>query len=377
MLSIPFCFRVGIINNILILVFLASFAFFSFILLIDASMTAYTSMDYGNLMAAAFSKRVEWIPNVVILIIFFGVAVLHLQYTYSLLISCLKEIDVYSPLPSWLYNRWMWILGLAVVVDLPLTFIKTITKFSRVSFATCVLILIYLTHAATYLIVRFVNHNFDPNHEIVFARFDRDLIISLNIQAFAFNCHPTVGPTLRRLINPTRQRRYLVMATVVAAAGFAYLAGGLLPYLTLVEGVTDPIVFLCYPEQQVFTIITKGLYSLFLLVTTPLILFSARFCVADLLALREPKPWQWVGLGVIMLLAAAVVAAFVESIGMMFDFLGGIICSCLLYFFPALFYLRICRSESLAKRVIAWAMFPLGVATVALSLYDTISGMLE
>jgi amino acid permease len=78
-----------------------------------------------------------------------------------------------------------------------------------------------------------------------------------------------------------------------------------------------------------------------------------------------------------MLLAAAVVAAAVESLGVMFDFLGGIICSCLLYFFPALFYLRICGHESRLKRWLAWAMFPMGAGTVVLSLYDTISGMLE
>jgi amino acid permease len=377
MLSIPYCFRSsGIINDIVILALLGILAFFSFVLLIDASVTANVSMDYAQLMGISFTRKVEWIPNVVIFIIFFGVAVLHLMYTYNLIVACLDEIRVYNDVPEWVYNRWLWVMGLAVLVDLPLTFIKTISKFSRVSIGTCFLILMYLVHAVTYLIDKFVKGEFDPNHEIQFFVFSRHLVVAIAIQAFAFNCHPTVGPTLARLINPTRVRQYWIMGSVVGAAGLAYLAGGLLPYLTLGNQVVEPIVFRCYPTQQVFTIIVKGLYSLFLLITTPLILFSARFCLAGLICNKQVPNWQWVGMGIGMLMGAAIVASAIESLGVMFDFLGGIICSFILYFFPSMFYLRICKGESKVKTVLAWCMFPLGVGTIALSLYDTISNMI-
>jgi amino acid permease len=377
MLSIPYCFRIGIILNIAILAFLGCIAYFSFVLLIDSSMTAHTTMDYAKLMAAAFSRKIEWIPNVVIFIIFFGVGVLHLQYTYFLVVACLDEIQV-DTLPTWIYNRWMWIFGLAILVDLPLTFIKTIAKFSRVSIATCFLIFLYLVHSAVYLFVAVKNDEFDPNHEIQWITFDGRIVSSLAIQAFAYHCHPTVGPTLTRLQNPTRTRQYATLAAVVGAAGFAYLIGGLLPYLTLVNRVTEPIVFMCYPTQQVFTIVTKGLYGVFLLITTPLILFSARFCLVGLVSTKDASElpsWQWLGMGVVMLLLAAVMAGAVESLGVMFDFLGGIICSLILYIFPSMFYIRLCRGESRWKTVAAWIMMPLGVATVGLSFYDTVTHM--
>jgi amino acid permease len=377
MLSIPYCFRIGIIMNIVILVFLGFVAYFSFVLLIDSSMTAHTTMDYAKLMGAAFSPRIDWIPNVVIFIIFFGVGVLHLQYTYFLVVACLNEIQT-DTLPPWLFNRWMWIFGLAILVDLPLTFLKTIAKFSRVSIATCFLIFLYLVHSAVYLIVAVKRDEFDPNHEIQGFTFDGRIVTSLAIQAFAYHCHPTVGPTLTRLQNPTRNRQYATLAAVVGAAGFAYLVGGLLPYLTLVNRVTEPIVFMCYPTQQVFTIITKALYGVFLLITTPLILFSARFCLVGLVSTKDASElpsWQWLSIGIVMLLLAAVVAGSVESLGVMFDFLGGIICSLILYIFPSMFYIRLCKGESRWKTVAAWVMMPLGVATVGLSFYDTVTHM--
>jgi amino acid permease len=273
----------------------------------------------------------------------------------------------------------MWIFGLAVTVDLPLTFIKTIAKFSRVSIATCILIFLYLVHSAAYLGVAISRHEFDPNNEITWVSFDGKLVSSLAIQAFAYHCHPTVGPTLMRLQNPTRGRQYGTLAAVVGAAGFAYLVGGLLPYLTLVNRVTEPIVFMCYPTQQVFTIITKALYGVFLLITTPLILFSARFCLVGLVCKKEAAElpsWQWLGIGIGMLLLAAIMAGSVDNLGVMFDFLGGMICSLILYVFPSMFYVRICKGESKWKTVLAWVMMPLGLATVGLSFYDTIKHMM-
>jgi amino acid permease len=379
MLSIPYCFRIGIVMNVIILVFLGCIAFFSFVMLIDSAMTAHLPMDYAKLMAISFTPKVEWVPNVVIFIIFFGVGVLHLQYTYFLVVACLGEIQVSRELPSWLFNRWMWIFGLTLLVDLPLTFIKTISKFSRVSIATCFLIFLYLVHSAVYLIVEVSNDAFDPNHEIKWVTFDGKIITSLAIQAFAYHCHPTVGPTLIRLQNPTRGRQYRTLAAVVGAAGFAYLVGGLLPYLTLVNRITEPIVFMCYPTQQVFTIITKGLYAVFLLITTPLILFSARFCLVGLVTTKDASElpsWVWLGIGVVMLLLAAVMAGAVESLGVMFDFLGGMICSLILYIFPSLYYIRLCKGESTWKTIAAWAMIPLGVSTVVLSFYDTVQHMM-
>jgi hypothetical protein len=331
-------------------------------------------------MGAAFSSRTEWVPNVVILLIFFGVGVLHLQYTYFLAVSCLNELPESVALPGWAYNRWLWIFGLALTVALPLTFIKTIAKFSRVSLATVVLIGLYLVHSAVYLVVGLMKEGFDPNHEVKWVSFDGAIVHSLAIQAFAYHCHPTVGPTLTRLINPTRGRQYGTLSAVVGAAGFAYFVGGLLPYLTLLNRVTEPIVFMCYPTQQVFTIITKGLYGVFLLVTTPLILLSARFCFVGLVYTKdvnELPSWQWLTIGVVMLLLAAVVGGAVESLGVMFDFLGGIICSVILYVFPSIFYIRLCKGESKWKTVLAWAMIPLGIATVGLSLYDSAKQLTE
>jgi sodium-coupled neutral amino acid transporter 4 len=130
---------------------------------------------------------------------------------------------------------------------------------------------------------------------------------------------------------------------MIMGAGYCYLLGGIIPYLTLVDKVTNPVIFSCYPSGQPLTIVTKALYGLFLIIATPLILYSARLCFVALFLKEELGFWKGNGIGVAILM---VVAAAVQSISVMFDFLGGVAVSWILYILPVIYYLRLCKGES-------------------------------
>jgi hypothetical protein len=374
LLSIPYCFKTGIFTNALLLIALAGIAFLSFMFLVDASTTAQVGVDYKQLMDVAFQHRFVWLPNVICLIIYFGGATLHVQFTYDLITQTIQEASP-KPVPEWTMNRWLWILGLAVLVELPLTFIRTIAKYSRISTATCFLIVWYLVHSAYYLIERIVDHNFDPDHQIKYFTVNEFFIGALGIEAFAYQCHATVGPSLARLINPTRSRKYGVLAALVISGAVCYLTAGLLPYLTLVDGITDPIIFICYPKNQVFTMITKCIYGVFLIVTAPLLLYTGRLVGVRAFTEAALPQWKMDLYGVLLLSVSALTAAGVKSISVMFDFIGGVADSLIMYIFPAIFYIRICPKESLWKYCIAWVLIPLGTAVIGVSLYHSITSL--
>jgi amino acid permease len=377
LLSIPYCFRSGIISNTLILLFTGFMSFLSFVLLVDIALATGMQVNYPKFMGLASTTRIEWIPNFLIFLAFFGVGILHLQYTYGLVAATLDEINDYKPIPTWVYNRWLWILGLALVVCLPLTFIRTISKFSKVSMGTFVLIVSYLIHSAFYLIKAIAQQQFDPQHEIKWISFNKYFMSAIAMESFAFHCHPAVGPTLHRLINPTRRRQYIVLGAVAIGAFVTYFLGGLLPYLTLFDGITDPLILQCYPDGQVFTIVMKAVYGLFLLATAPLLLFSGRIYLAPLLCQKGEPGWQWDVMGIGMLLASALMAVLVTKIETMFNFVGGISVPTTLYLMPAVFYLRICKNTSKWKTVVAWFFLPLGFGTMGLSLYHTIDELIH
>jgi hypothetical protein len=376
LLSIPYCFRTGIITNALLLSALGGIAFLSFMFLVDASTTAHVTVEYKPLMDCAFQHRFVWLPNIICLIIYFGGATLHVQFTYNLITQMIQEA-VEKKLPDWALNRWLWILGLALVIELPLTFVRTIAKYSRISTVTCVLIVWYLVHSAYYLIERIVEDDFDPDHKIEFFAINDFFMGALGIEAFAYQCHATVGPSLARLINPTRRRKYGVLAALVISGLVCYLTAGLLPYLTLVDQVTNPVIFVCYPPHQMFTMITKGVYGVFLVVTAPLLLYTGKLCAIRAFSDEKPPQWKMDLYGLILLLASAITAAGVKSISVMFDFIGGVTDSLIMYVFPALFYIRICRKESLWKYYTAWVLIPLGAGVIVVSLYHTINGLVN
>jgi amino acid permease len=80
----------------------------------------------------------------------------------------------------------------------------------------------------------------------------------------------------------------------------------------------------------------------------------------------------WRGLGVAVLAGVTVVAVLVTKIGTMFDFIGGVTISAIIYILPPVFYLVICRGESKIKTVLAWLQIPLGVVVIGVCTYDAI-----
>jgi hypothetical protein len=302
--------------------------------------------------------------------------VLHFQYSCDILGTILDEIKEKRPVSEWLYNRWFLIFTPALVLDFPLIFIRAIRSFSRVSLATAFLICLYLLHSAVSLAMGVHEHGFDPDHAITYFSFNKLFIQAVAIQAFGYHCHPLVGPTIAQLANPTRERQYILMGFVVIVAAFCYLMSGLLPYLTLFDHIDNVVIFSCYPTGQVITIITKGVYALFLLITVPLLLYTSRLAFTGMMTCLckvEVTPVIWDIVGIVLLGLAALLAVAVINIPLMFDFIGGVAIPIIVYILPAVYYVRLCDGDNRAKKLMAWVMIPIGIATIAVCLYDSIS----
>jgi amino acid permease len=245
-----------------------------------------------------------------------------------------------------------------------------------VSLLTCVLILIYLVHAIT----EFAKTGIPRDRKFPIFTINKFFIPSLSTQAFAFHCHPGVGPAIAKLLNPTRRRQYITLAAVVGAGAFCYYIGGVLPYITLgsiAEPIKSQVIFDTYHQGGLFTYITEALYAFFLLITTPLLLYAARVALHDLISKQSPSYTFWVILGLVILFAATIVAVLVQSISTMFDFIGGVTISGIIYILPPIFYLKICHGESVLKMIIAVILIPIGAATICVCTYHGVHGLIH
>jgi hypothetical protein len=83
-LSIPYCFNSGLGTNTAVLLFIGVCTFLSFVLLVDASIKAGTTMDYTKLMRKSF-PMLEWLPVLLIFLTLFGQGALHFQFWYEII----------------------------------------------------------------------------------------------------------------------------------------------------------------------------------------------------------------------------------------------------------------------------------------------------
>ncbi|OHS97973.1 Transmembrane amino acid transporter protein [Tritrichomonas foetus] len=379
LLSIPYCFQTGVVLNSVVLMILAFLGISSFILLVDVSITTGKSIDYAKFMRLCFERNFDWFPLTIISITLFGCAILHFQYACTMIQTFFDELtneDGSKKIPDWCYNRWFLICAPAFVLDLPLMFLRSIKALSYASLFTIVLICAYIVHTVYNFGVQIKSDGgFDINHEMVLFSFNQYFIPSLSIQAFAYTFNMMVAPTIEKLKAPTRKRQYLTFSIVIIFSCFTYILCGVLPYFTLFSNIQHEIVFEDFYKGRPFTILMKVLFGVFLIMTTPLILYSCRVAFNDATFRSEFTAIRWNIMGVVILALAAIIAVTVKSITTVFGFIGGVTCTMAAYVLPSIYYLRICKKESLPKTILSWFMLPMGIVIMCVCLYDSIRSL--
>ena len=374
-LGIPYCFCAGIGTNFIIILFIASFSMFSFSLLVDCGSRTGVK-NYPKLINIAFpNKKLQWIPDLIILITLFGASILYLQFSQSLIISVLKEIH---NIPKFLYNKWFVAFVLQCVFLIPLVLLKSISALSFVSFVSTCLVLLYIIHSIFYFGVYLHDHGFNPDNQLKIFSFDlKKVIPALSIQSTSYTCHPNIFPTLEKLKNPSQSRMNLTMFFVTAIATILYSICGIFPYLTLFDKIEDPVVLNYYEKGQVFTIVIKACYGVLLILTVPLLLFTFRLSFNQLAFKSDFTSLRWYIIGVVSVLVSCLIAVTVEEIKVMFNFVGGVNAPLLVYILPSLYYLRICKNTSKIKEIFCYISIVVGLAFIAICLYDSISSLIK
>ena len=371
LLSVAYCYKTGVGLNTMLSLILASCATISFYFLIDSSERTKIN-DYSRLIVPSFGEKYVWIPNTILAVILFGVGILYMQYGYSLLCSFLHY---FKGIPDWVFNRWFLIFLPIVLINIPLSCLRSIQKLSIVSFCSMFLVFIYIVHNIIYFSKSVHADGFDPQHEIKYFSFNEFFIPSIAIQATSYNCHPNIFPALEKLENGTKRRKMTVMIIVTIVAFLIYTTGGLFGYLTLFDRIQDPVAIAWYPSGQVFTFITEGLYSVLLCLTVPLIYWASRLSINDLVFKAEFTTLRWNVIGVSLLLVGGLIAVTVKKITVIFSFIGGVCSPVIVYILPSLYFLRINKERSKLATLIAYFILVFGAASIVICLYDTIRSL--
>uniref|UniRef100_A0A8B9PKR5 Solute carrier family 38 member 3 n=1 Tax=Apteryx owenii TaxID=8824 RepID=A0A8B9PKR5_APTOW len=167
---------------------------------------------------------------------------------------------------------------------------------------------------------------------------------TIPIMAFAFVCHPEVLPIYTELKNPSKKKMQCISNISIMVMYLMYFLAALFGYLTFYGRVesellhtynkVDPfdVLILCV-RVAVLTAVT---------LTVPIVLFPVRRAIQQMLF--QGKDFSWVRhiiIAVVLLTFINLLVIFAPSILGIFGMIGATSAPCLIFIFPAIFYMRI------------------------------------
>ncbi|XP_040445685.1 sodium-coupled neutral amino acid transporter 3 isoform X3 [Falco naumanni] len=198
---------------------------------------------------------------------------------------------------------------------------------------------------------------------------------TIPIMAFAFVCHPEVLPIYTELKDPSKKKMQCISNISIMVMYLMYFLAALFGYLTFYGQVesellhtynkVDPfdVLILCV-RVAVLTAVT---------LTVPIVLFPVRRAIQQMLFQGKDFSWiRHVTIAVVLLTFINLLVIFAPSILGIFGMIGATSAPCLIFIFPAIFYIRIMPKDKEPLRstpkILAACFALLGVIFMIMSL---------
>ncbi|XP_046881836.1 sodium-coupled neutral amino acid transporter 3-like isoform X1 [Hypomesus transpacificus] len=198
---------------------------------------------------------------------------------------------------------------------------------------------------------------------------------TIPILAFAFVCHPEVLPIYTELRNPTQKRMQHVSNISILVMYTMYFLAALFGYLTFYEKV-EPELLHTYsridPYDTLMLCVRLAVLTAVTL-TVPIVLFPVRRAIQHMLFPNKTFNWlRHVAIAVILLSTINMLVIFAPNILGIFGIIGATSAPCLIFIFPAVFYIRIVPKDrepmNSTPKIVAACFAGLGVLFMTMSL---------
>uniref|UniRef100_A0A8C4IFH1 Solute carrier family 38 member 3b n=1 Tax=Dicentrarchus labrax TaxID=13489 RepID=A0A8C4IFH1_DICLA len=198
---------------------------------------------------------------------------------------------------------------------------------------------------------------------------------TIPILAFAFVCHPEVLPIYTELRNPTKKRMQQVSNISILVMYTMYFLAALFGYLTF-KGNVEPELLHTYsridPYDTLILCVRVAVLTAVTL-TVPIVLFPVRRAIQQMLFPTKSFNWlRHIAIAIILLTFINMLVIFAPNILGIFGIIGATSAPCLIFIFPAVFYIRIVPKEdepmNSTPKILAACFAALGVSFMVMSL---------
>uniref|UniRef100_A0A8C1BGQ6 Solute carrier family 38 member 3a n=1 Tax=Cyprinus carpio carpio TaxID=630221 RepID=A0A8C1BGQ6_CYPCA len=195
------------------------------------------------------------------------------------------------------------------------------------------------------------------------------------ILAFAFVCHPEVLPIYTELRNPTKTKMQHISNISIGVMYIMYLLAALFGYLTFIGEVEAELLHTYSRIDPYDTLILCVRLAVLTAVTltVPIVLFPVRRAIQQLFFPNKTFWWpRHIAIAVTLLTLINLLVIFAPNILGIFGVIGATSAPCLIFIFPAVFYIRIVPEEEepmrSAPKILAACFAFLGVLFMVMSI---------
>uniref|UniRef100_A0A8C1XN67 Solute carrier family 38 member 3a n=1 Tax=Cyprinus carpio TaxID=7962 RepID=A0A8C1XN67_CYPCA len=239
------------------------------------------------------------------------------KYEFPLVIQAFLKVD--NPSGEWYLNGNYLVVIVSCSVILPLALMKQLGYLGYTSGFSLSCMVFFLITAYT-----------------------------VPILAFAFVCHPEVLPIYTELRNPTKTKMQHVSNISIGVMYIMYLLAALFGYLTFVGEVEAELLHTYSRIDPYDTLILCVRVAVLTAVTltVPIVLFPVRRAIQQLFFPNKTFWWpRHIAIAVTLLSLINLLVIFAPNILGIFGVIGATSAPCLIFIFPAVFYIRIVPKE--------------------------------
>ncbi|XP_034389030.1 sodium-coupled neutral amino acid transporter 3-like isoform X2 [Cyclopterus lumpus] len=287
------------------------------------------------------------------------------KYEFPLVIQAFLMVDV--PAGEWYLNGNYLVIIVSFAVILPLALMKQLGYLgytSGFSLSCMVFFLISVIYKKFNTPCPFVDFSFnstalnvsamdlggEPNPACIpkMANLNSQTAYTIPILAFAFVCHPEVLPIYTELRNPTKKKMQHVANISIAVMYSMYFLAALFGYLTF-YGEVEPELLHTYsridPYDTLILCVRVAVLTAVTL-TVPIVLFPVRRAIQQMVFPNKTFNWpRHIAIALVLLTFINLLVIFAPNILGIFGVIGATSAPCLIFIFPAVFYIRIVPEE--------------------------------
>lgn len=354
-LTYPYLFKsYGVIVTILISIIASALSFSGLLLYIVCSDKLNGNVTLSSLANHAIPKS-KFFADFAICFKCFGVAV-----SYLIIIR-----QLFPPVLIYLFDRQFFTkpsiaLLLFLVVTSPVSYVRKIDKLRYTSFCGLFCILIVIMTVVCKLI------NYGPieleNVKLV-APISILWLTGIGKLVFSFTCHQNMFTVQNEMEDANLAKTLRLALLTIMSALTIYIIFGLANYLIYGQLITDNILE-TYPSDGLTTFV-QGLYVLVMGFSYPLQINPCRLYILEMLNMNDPKNRDLdirnIGLTTVLLASTYSIAATGIKLGVVYSVIGATASSLVCLIFPAVFYLNMDGSKTLAMRILSYIMVVSGI----------------